>query len=173
MTAAVSQRGVRRLDAAGLAAVAVAVQDEDVVARFMARIVTVPGSECLWWTGAVSGRGHGRFWLAPGRVMIAHRFAFAVVCGVEALAMTRTLGHRCDNPLCQRIGTGHAVRSSALENRREWASRRRLAGNPLNDPRGPRRRARALRDLARSDPGAVAADLAQLRRVLGEQVPLW
>lgn len=170
---AVGQRGVRRLDAAGLAALAVALEDPGVVARFVARIVTVPGSECSWWTGAVSGRGHGRFWLAPGRVMIAHRFAFAMVCGVDALAKTRILGHRCDNPLCQRIGPGHVVASSAVQNRREWASRRRLAGNPLNDPRGPRRRARALRDLARSDPGAVAADLAQLRRVNGEQVPLW
>lgn len=22
-------------------------------------------SDCLWWTGAVTGRGHGRFWLEP------------------------------------------------------------------------------------------------------------
>lgn len=31
------------------------------------------GPECRWWTGAVSGRGHGRFWIG-GHVMIAHRW---------------------------------------------------------------------------------------------------
>jgi hypothetical protein len=138
----------RRLDAAGLAALALALEDQAVVARYAAMVVTVPGSECRWWFGAVSGRGHGRFWMAPGRVMIAHRFGFAAVHGVAALESARLLGHRCDNPLCQRIGTGHVVVSSALENRREWASRRHLTGGPLSDPRGSRRQAQALRDLA-------------------------
>lgn len=165
--------GVRRLDAEGLSAVAEALADVEVLARYRSKIVTVPGSECLWWTGAVSGRGHGRFWLAPGRVMIAHRFGFAVMHWVDALGQTPLLGHRCDNPLCQRIAPGHVVASSALVNRREWAIRRNLPQSPLADPRGPRRRARSLRDLARYDPEQVACDLAQLRQLLGEQLTLW
>lgn len=174
MTSATTEFGtVRRLDAEGLSAVAAALNDREVLARYLSKVVAVPGSECLWWTGAVSGRGHGRFWLGPRRVVIAHRFAFAVMHGVDALATTRVLGHRCDNPLCQRVAPGHAVASSALANRREWAHRRRLAGSPLNDPRGARHRARSLRDMARADPAAVAADLEQLRRVLGEQMALW
>jgi hypothetical protein len=163
----------RRLGAAGLAALTLALADQVVVARYAAMVVTVPGNECRWWTGAVSGHGHGRFWIGRGRVMIAHRFAFAAVHGVAALESSRLLGHRCDNPLCQRVGTGHVVVSSALENRREWASRRHLAGGPLSDPRGPRRRAQALRDLARTDPATVAADLEELRHLLGEQLALW
>ena len=103
---------VRRLDDAALAAVAAAITDPAVLARYRAKVATVPGSECLWWTGAVAGRserertdggGPGRFWYAPGRVIIAHRFAFAVMHGVHALAQARLLGHRCHNPLCQRI----------------------------------------------------------------------
>jgi hypothetical protein len=95
---------VRRLDDAGLAAVA----DLAVLARYRAKVATVLGSECLWWTGAVAGRserertdggGHGRFWYAPSRVIVA----FAVMRGVDALAEARLLGHRCHNPLCQRI----------------------------------------------------------------------
>ena len=35
--------------------------------------------------GAVSGRGHGRFWFGRGRVVIAHRFTFALAFGVDAL----------------------------------------------------------------------------------------
>jgi hypothetical protein len=170
----------RRLDAAGLAALATALADPVVIARYRAKITTVPGSECLWWTGAVAGRsdrtdggGHGRFWYAPGRVIIAHRFAFAVMFGTDALDEARLLGHRCDNTLCQRVAPGHVVVSSAAANRREWAIRRHDPGSPLADPRGPRRRARELRDLARADPDLVAADLARLRQLLGDQLTLW
>jgi len=163
----------RRLDQAALAMVQDAVADESVRARFAAKVVRVPGSDCLWWTGAISGRGHGRFWLADTHVIIAHRYAFGLTHGADALEAARVLGHRCDNPLCQRVGPGHVVISSTLLNRREWAQRRHVLGTPLTDPRGPKHRARALRDLARQDPAAVAADLERLRRLHGEQLPIW
>ena len=162
-----------RLDEAGLAALAVGCASPEVVARYRAKVVQVDGSGCRWWTGAVSGRGHGRFWLAPRRVLVAHRFAFALVHGVAALAAGEVLGHRCDNPLCQRVGPEHVVASTYVANRREWAARRDVTGSPLGDARGARRRARELRDLARADPALVAADLARLRRVFGEQPSLW
>jgi hypothetical protein len=173
---------VRRLDDAGLRAVTAAITDPAVLARYRTKVATVPGSECLWWTGAVAGRsdrertdggGHGRFWYAPGRVIIAHRFAFAVMNGVDALAEARLLGHRCHNPLCQRIAPDHVMVSSAAQNRREWSVQRRLPHSPLADPRGPRRRARELRDLAREDPQLVADDLARFQELLGEQLTLW
>jgi hypothetical protein len=173
---------VRRLDEAGLAAVEAAIADARVLARYRAKVATVPGSECLWWTGAVAGRserertdggGHGRFWYAPGRVIIAHRFAFAVMHGVDALAQARLLGHRCHNPLCQRVALDHVVVSSAAQNWREWSVQRRLPYSPLVDPRGPRRRARELRDLAREDPQLVADDLARPQELLGEQLTPW
>jgi hypothetical protein len=109
----------------------------------------------------------------PGRVIIAHRFAFAVMHGVDALAQARLLGHRCHNPLCQRIAPEHVVVSSAAQNRREWSVQRRLPYSPMADPRGPRRRSRELRDLAREDPRLVADDLARLQELLGEQLTLW
>ncbi len=165
--------GGRRLDEQALAALRTAAADSGVVARYRAKIVTVAGSDCRWWTGAIAGRGHGRFWYCPDRVVIAHRFAWALAHGVAALDEVEVLGHRCDNPLCQRVGEGHVVASSYVENRREWAARKELSGSPLGDPRGSRRRARELRDLAKTDPGLVAADLARLRRLYGEQLALW
>jgi len=45
---------------APMAVLATALRDPNVVIRYQAKIVTVPGSDCLWWRGAVSGRGHGR-----------------------------------------------------------------------------------------------------------------
>jgi hypothetical protein len=71
--------------------------------------------------GCSVGRGHGRFWLArvAGRdvVVIAHRFAFALEHGVDAVEQVPLLGRRCDNPLCQPIAPGHVEPSSG------WCSR--------------------------------------------------
>ena len=114
-----------------------------VLARYRAKVATVPGSECLWWTGAVAGRserertdggGHGRFWYAPGRVIIAHRFAFAVMNGVDVLAQARLLGHRCHNPLCQRIAPDHVVVSSAAQNRQRVGRPAAAALQPAGRP---------------------------------------
>lgn len=62
-----------------LALLRAAVADEETVARFHAKIVTVSGIGCSrLWSRAVAGRGHGRFWLGTvdGRDVgvIAHRF---------------------------------------------------------------------------------------------------
>ncbi|GIG23329.1 hypothetical protein Cch01nite_40530 [Cellulomonas chitinilytica] len=154
-------------------AMARACADAVVVARFWSKVVDVDGSGCRWWTGALSGRGHGRFWLGDGRVVVAHRFAFALAKGAEAADAVAVLGHRCDNPLCQRVGEGHIVASSHALNRREWVARRGLADSPLGDPRGARLRAQDLRDRARRDPALVAAALRELRRVSGRQLTLW
>ena len=69
--------GARRLDEEGVALLHAAVADADKVARRERKIVRVTGSECWWWTEAISGKGRGRFWFAPDRVIIAHRFGFA------------------------------------------------------------------------------------------------
>ena len=87
----------------------------------------MPGSECLWWRGAVSGRGHGRFYVGtvvavdPGEsgrdlCVIAHRFGYALIYGPAALNTVPVLGHGCNNPLCQRIGPGHVKASSHAGN---------------------------------------------------------
>ena len=154
-------------------ALTAALASTSVRTRFTAKLVRVPGSDCLWWTGAVSGKGHGRFWVRANHVVVAHRFAFALAHGVDALAAAPMLAHGCDNPLCQQIGPHHVVASTAVLNRREWAQRRRVIGSPLTDPRGALQRARTLRDLARVDPSAVAAELDRLRRQSGEQLPIW
>ncbi len=138
----------------------------------------VAGSGCWWWSHAVSGRGHGRFWLGEvdGRdvVVIAHRFAWALEFGVAALDQVPVLGHRCDNPLCQRIGPGHVEASTAWRNRQEWVMRRDTIGGPLRDARGARGRSRALRDAVRRDPSAVSLSAAIVAGMASDvaQVPL-
>ncbi len=164
-----------RPDAQARAAVlAWALTDPGVLARWQAKAsVEVSGSSCLWWTGAISGRGHGRFWLAPDVVVISHRFAYALTCGAQAAVQVPVFGHRCDNPLCQRIAPGHVEASTYRQNRQEWVTRRHVLGTPLADPRGARRRAQVLRELARTDPDLVSAELERLRSERGVQLALW
>ena len=110
-----------------------ALDDPETVERYWSHVRVVPGSSCVFWAGALSGRGHGRFWLARVEgcdiAVIAHRFAFGLAYGIEELLATRVLGHACDNPLCQRVDGEHVRASTALLNRREWAARRRLTGS--------------------------------------------
>ena len=150
-----------------------ALSSEAVRDRWADKVVLVPGSDCVFWVGAISGRGHGRFWIGPDRVVIAHRFAFALTHGLEALEAAPLLGHRCDNPLCQRVGVDHVVVSTARQNRREWVHRRDLVVSPLADPRGSRSRAEVLRSLARVDPAGVRAEIERVRASLPEQLRLW
>jgi hypothetical protein len=172
-----------------------ALRDPAVVARYRAKVLEVPGSDCLWWQGAVSGRGHGRFYVGTvptgpavpsgsgtnggggegvtcDLCVIAHRFGYALVYGAAVLNEVPVLGHGCDNPLCQRICAGHVHPSSHAANRRAFLARLSLAGSPLGDPRGARGRSRELRDMTRAGPAAVAADQARLLR-LGLQLPLF
>ena len=156
-----------------------AVSDPVTIVRYHAKLRSVPGSECEFFIGALSGRGHGRFWLdvvnGHGVVVIAHRFAWALEHGVDSLLTTPVLGHRCDNPACQRIHPEHVVASSPVENRREWAARRHTIGNPLRDTRGPRGRARALREVIRAghDPDTINALAAAGLMYDTAQLPLW
>lgn len=155
---------------ATVAVLRAAVGDPRVRARYGALVYTVPldaassGSAgaggCWVWLGALSGRGHGRFWLgrgADGRhvVMVAHRFGFAVQHGVEALLATDTVMHLCDEACCQ--NPGHWAAGTAAVNAGDWGRRRRVPGSPLRDLRGAAGRARALRDAALNGGDLVAA----------------
>jgi len=84
------------LSEVSLAVLRSAVTDPDTVTRYQAKTRDVIGSDCLWWTGAVSARGHGRFWLdnidGHDIVVIAHRFAWALAFGVEDLQSVPVLG---------------------------------------------------------------------------------
>lgn len=132
--------------------------DPRVATRYWSKVYVVPGSECLWWGHAVSGRGHGRFWLGPGEVMIAHRVAWAYAYGADSLEEAPLLGHEtCDNTLCQNVE--HLLPMSAWKNSHDWAERRHRVHWPLSDVRGALGRAVAIRDALRAgrDPMAVAA----------------
>lgn len=131
-----------------------ALVNESVQTRYRAHISDVETpTGCQLWTGAVSGRGHGRMWvgaLASGKdvTVIAHRYGWGLAYGYQALMETPRLRHDCDNPLCQNMA--HVRQGTEADNRNDWAARYGTPGSPLHDRRGALGRALALRKAARS-----------------------
>ena len=161
-----------------------AVADPERVARYWSHIMTGRTDQCWLWTGAISGKGHGRFQIADERlrqpdgtmrrrtfVVIAHRFGYAARCGVDALLDVPLLAHRCDNPLCQNPRCWRE--SNHRANGQDYRRRRDVVRGALADTRGARGRARAVRDAARSGVEISDAVLAGVRPVHRGQIALF
>lgn len=162
-----------------------AIADSGVVERYWSHVrKPTDAGECWLWTGAISGKGHGRFSIGDQYVtttagqqrrttivVIAHRFGYATRYGVDALLNVPILGHNCDNPLCQ--NPEHWRESNARLNGIEYALRRRGVRSPLADLRGARGRSREIRDAARDGADVAAAVLAGVRPVHRDQTSLF
>lgn len=148
-----------RMSETTCATLAAALADSATVDRYWSHVRRDADTGCWWWTGAISGRGHGRFYLGSVRgrtgrrhtvVVIAHRFGYALTHGIDAMLRVEEFAHRCDNPLCQRPADEHFHPSTSSANRREYYARRDMVLGPLSDVRGARRRAWELREAARN-----------------------
>ena len=154
----------------------VALSDPVVIARYQSHIAPATDAGCHLWTGAISGRGHARFWigeLPDGRdaVVLGHRFGYGLHVGYDQLMLVPTVRHYiCDNPLCQTFE--HLRPGSNRDNAHDWATRRITPGSPLRDTRGALGRARALREAVRDDQDLDAVVAAGLRPLDRDQPPL-
>lgn len=168
-----------RMSESTVAALRSALADAAVVDRYRSHILRGAEDECHLWTGAISGRGHGRFYIASFQpagarrtiVVIAHRFGYAAAHGADALLAVPVVGHVCDNPLCQ--NPRHWIDSNTRHNALEYAHRRVVVRSPLADMRGARGRAKAIRDAARDGADISAAVLAGVRPVHRDQGALF
>lgn len=99
--------------------------------RFWSKVDRSGGPDACWpWTGAVDGKGYGRFNIA-GHNIPAHRVALALAgrdpgdaCGL----------HSCDNPPC--CNAAHLVRGTLQDNNRHIAERGRRIGRAAKVPEG-------------------------------------
>lgn len=161
-----------------------AVADREIVERYWSHIRTGRPDECWLWTGAISGKGHGRYQIADERithtdgttrrrtyVVIAHRFGYAALHGVDALLQVPLLAHQCDNPLCQNPRCWRE--SNHRANGQDYCRRRDVVRGALADTRGARGRARAVRDAARAGVAISEAVLAGLPPVHLHQIELF
>jgi hypothetical protein len=171
---------VRVQDGAGERAVMVreALADRDVVARFWALTRATDTACGVCWVGAITGRGHGRFWLGRGAdgksvAIVAHRFAAGLVHGYAAISDSAVqCTHACDEASCVRVGEGHIGIGTAASNTEEWRQRRVGLGSALRDTRGARGRSLAARDAALSGQSVASALHAGLPEIDRYQVPL-
>lgn len=161
-----------------------AVADSELVDRYWSHVKVGRTDECWLWTGAISGKGHGRFQIADAHlprtdgstrrrtyVVIAHRFGYAALHGVNALLRVPLLAHQCDNPLCQNPDCWRE--SNHRANGQDYGRRRDMVRGALTDTRGARGRARAVRDAARSGASIADAVLAGLPPVHLHQMELF
>ena len=172
------------MSAGTVAQLRLGVADPVVIERYWSHIRTGRADQCWLWTGAISGKGHGRFQIGDQRltrpdgttarrtyVVIAHRFGYAALRGVDALLEVPLLAHSCDNPLCQNPRCWRE--SNHRANGQDYAHRRDIVRGALADTRGARGRARAVRDAAKDGAGISQAVLAGLRPVHFDQLELF
>lgn len=164
---------------ASRAALRAALQDVNVIDRYRAKIHSEKVNGCTWWVGALTAKGHGRFWVGPdpsrsraGFVVIAHRFGYGLAYGIDALERAPLLAHAvCDNPMCQ--DPTHLRPSTIAENSADWAIRRHRLGGHLRDRRGARGRAEAIRQALRDGLDPYDVLQAGIPNVERDQLPLW
>ena len=160
-----------------------AINNPAIVARYQSHIRRSDvNGECWLWTGAISGKGHGRFSIGDDYstavgvrrrttiVVIAHRFGYALHHGVDALLEVPLIAHRCDVTLCQ--NPAHWEDSNHRANTRDSHRRRDVVRGPLADTRGARGRAYAIRAAARSGTDVAGAIRDGLRPVHRDQLLL-
>lgn len=85
---------------------------------FWRRVVKAPDGGCFVFCGAISSPdGYGRIaWRSEGRerTLSAHRFALELVYG--PLSDDVVCEHKCNEPLCVRVGKNHLVPSTQRAN---------------------------------------------------------
>ena len=133
--------------------------DVDLLGRFRAKVV--PTSGCVYWVGAISDDGYGRFTLPGNRCVRPHVFAWEFVNG--PVPAGHVVLHACDEPLCVRLD--HLSIGTQAQNLADMAARGRGAGpgrRGRGDTRGAHGRSLAIRAALRGgfDADALAAAIA-------------
>jgi len=120
--------------------------DPRMQAAYHARVCRA--GDCWFWTGALSGSGHGRLRVPAHlgtRVVTSHLYGYQLVYGALVLDDNGVplIRHRCDNASCHR--PRHWVSGDAKANAADYQARSGDPLSPLSDRRGAGGRARAIR----------------------------
>jgi hypothetical protein len=96
-------------------------KDMELSPRFWSKVDIAPG--CWNWIAGTTGAGYGRYKLASGRSVSAHRFIFSVLMG--AIPPNLLVCHRCDNPRC--VNPLHLFLGTARDNAMDMVAKGRNA----------------------------------------------
>src|SRR5215472_18853125 len=159
--------------------------DTEARARYYSKVYWRGPGQCAFFLGALGSGGHGRFRAGTRRavagqpaslVVPAHVYGYVLSRGIPGAdpvtGVLPVIRHRCDEPSCQ--AAGHLAAGSAADNARDYLARRQDPYSPLNDRRGPRGRAVAIRTpiLAALAEDATAGQVeAAIERVSAAGIP--
>jgi hypothetical protein len=106
--------------------------------RFEAKVMRDPMSGCWLWAGAAMAKGYGSFGAVPGKLILAHRWAYEHFVGPIPAGLV--IDHLCRNRSC--VNPAHLEAVTGLENTRRGA--RAIAthckhGHPFDDENTIRR----------------------------------
>jgi hypothetical protein len=97
--------------------------------RFWSKVDKRGPDECWPWVGGVDGRGYGRSRYNGSGRTTAHRIAWQLANGRDALLFVL---HRCDNPVC--CNPAHLWEGTQSENMRDMAAKGRWNNGHRDDP---------------------------------------
>lgn len=92
--------------------------------RFWPKVDKRGSDECWPWLGLKDKAGYGRVYGHAGKVLRAHRAAYAI--GVGPIPLGKIICHRCDNPPC--VNPAHLFIGSHGDNHRDMVSKGRKRG---------------------------------------------
>jgi hypothetical protein len=160
-------------------------EDAEARARYYSKVYWRGPGQCAFFVGALSSGGHGRLRAGTRRavadrpatlVVSAHIYGYVLSRGVPrpdpVTGVLPVIRHRCDEPSCQ--AAAHLATGSPADNSQDYRARRGDPYSPLNDRRGPRGRAVALRNaiLAALAEGASAGQIeTTIERVAAAGIP--
>jgi hypothetical protein len=97
---------------------------EEEINKFWSKTKTIPGSDCLWWTGLKNYSGYGLH-LYKGHKWRSHRLAFELTNG--PFLKEKHILHSCDNPSC--VNPAHLSMGTHADNMRQRHERGRYNFN--------------------------------------------
>jgi hypothetical protein len=78
-------------------------------------------TDCWIWLGSKREKGYGQFTIYPGRVVLAHRYAWQLTNG--PIPPRLNVLHRCDNPPC--VNPTHLFLGTIADNNRDMREKGR------------------------------------------------